>query len=239
MYRLIASFRSCLILLGALLALGSCSALRRASTHGLDSGNYTLRFGSGRPQPVYADVLEDRIDLYPRIGQQLDPNPLMRISLREAEALDAAPVRLRKNSLDIDITTILLKYRPGVSGLQPQLTTDFNMAIYAGWRHDTYTVKRRSDPLGRSSHHLSSWGYDFGFFAGPGSTSITPFTTANRRSEEYSAMIIQTGMAGFIETRAASFGLGIGVDHLMNGDRDVWIYRDKPWIGFLVGIAIN
>ena len=116
MFQLIAPLRCRLLLLGALLALGSCSSLRRASTHALDSGAYSLRSGSGRPRPVYADVLEDRMDLYPRTGQQVDSNLLMRIPLREAEALDAVPVRLRKNSLDIDITTILLKDRPGVSG---------------------------------------------------------------------------------------------------------------------------
>jgi len=239
MCHLFAPIRSCLLVLGAILALGSCNTLRRASTHGLDSGAYSLRAGTGKPQPVYADVLEDQIDLYPRIGEQLDRNPLLTITLRPSDTLPAAPIKLRKNSLDIDITTILLKYRPAVSGLQPQLTTDFNLAMYAGWRRDIYTIRQFTDPLGRSFCKQSTWGYDVGVFAGPGSTAITPFTTANRRSEEYSAMIIQTGVAAFIESSAVSFGLGIGVDHLMNGDRDVWVYRDKPWIGFVVGVAIN
>ncbi|MFN9972454.1 MAG: hypothetical protein ACK58T_21450, partial [Phycisphaerae bacterium] len=99
---------------------------------------------------MYADVLEDQIDLYPRIGQQLDRNPLLTITLRPSDTLPAAPIKLRKSSLDIDITTILLKYRPAVSGLQPQLTTDFNLAMYAGWRRDIYTIRQFTDPLGRS-----------------------------------------------------------------------------------------
>jgi hypothetical protein len=52
-------------------------------------------------------------------------------------------------------------------------------------------------------------------------------------------MIIQTGIAGFIESNMASFGLGIGFDHLLNRDRDIWIYNKKPWIGFIVGIALK
>jgi hypothetical protein len=225
--------------LGLLFMLSACSSLRKASSHDFDSGPYSFQSGKQSPQPVYADITEEQVDLYHRVKGQIDRNRFITIPLRLSDTLPAEPVRLRKSSLDIDITTILLKYRPGVSGLQPQLTTDFNLAMYAGWRRDIYTIRHRTDPLGRTVRNLSSWGYDLGLFAGPGSTAITPFTTANRRNEEYSAMIIQTGLAAFIESSAVSFGLGIGVDHLMNADREVWIYRDKPWIGFFVGVAIN
>jgi hypothetical protein len=52
-------------------------------------------------------------------------------------------------------------------------------------------------------------------------------------------MIIQTGIAGFIESNVASFGLAVGYDYLMNPDRKIWIYTNKPWVGFVVGIALN
>ena len=95
------------------------------------------------------------------------------------------------------------------------------------------------DPLGKSDHKINNWGYDFGLFAGPGATLISPFTTQNKVTDEYSAMIIQTGMAGFIESNMASFGIAIGFDYLLNSDREVWIYNKKPWLGFIVGIALN
>jgi hypothetical protein len=104
----------------------------------------------------------------------------------------------------------------------------------------TTTIYRvKTDPLGKRYHKMSNWGYDFGFFTGPGSTQISPFTTNNQITDEYSGLIIQTGFAGFIESNVASFGISIGVDYLMNSDRDVWIYTNKPWVGFIVGIALN
>jgi hypothetical protein len=52
-------------------------------------------------------------------------------------------------------------------------------------------------------------------------------------------MIIQAGFAGFLETNMASFGLAVGLDHLLSPDRNVWIYNRKPWLGFVVGVALN
>jgi len=69
----------------------------------------------------------------------------------------------KKQSLDVDITSILLKYRPSVYGLPAQLTTDLNMALYVGWRHDYFHLMSKKDPLGRSYHKISNHGYDFGF----------------------------------------------------------------------------
>jgi hypothetical protein len=52
-------------------------------------------------------------------------------------------------------------------------------------------------------------------------------------------MIFQTGIAGFIESDIASFGVAIGLDYLLNDDRKIWVYNNKPWVGFIVGIAFN
>jgi hypothetical protein len=113
------------------------------------------------------------------------------------------------------------------------------MALYAGWRHDYFHIISKKDPLGKSYSKISNRGFDFGIFAGPGVTLISPFTTQNKRTDEYSGMIIQTGIAGFIESNVASFGLAVGYDYLLNPDRKVWIYNNKPWVGFIVGIALN
>lgn len=94
-------------------------------------------------------------------------------------------------------------------------------------------------PLGRTSRRITRRGYDFGVFAGPGTTLNSPFTTQNNRTDEYNGIIIQTGIAAFLESNVASFGFAIGLDYLMNSDRDVWIYTHKPWIGFIVGVALN
>lgn len=219
--------------------LSSCNTLEQASMHGFNSGYYKLATGQQKTQNVYADVSPEKVDVYEHTQSQVSKNVLLTIPLHPSDTLLFNRMVFKKQSLDIDITSILLKYRPSVSGAKAQLTTDFNFALYAGWRHDTYLIKSSKDPLGKHSPEIINRGYDIGFFAGPGATLISPFTTLNKRTDEYSAMILQTGVAAFIESNLASFGFTAGIDHLMNADRSVWIYTNKPWVGFIVGIALN
>lgn len=220
--------------------LASCNTLEKASLHGLNRGYYKLKSDNINNQNVYLDVTDEKIDVYHHLKQQPDEKQFMTIPLNTtADSLIFNPMVFKKQSLDVDITSIILKYRSSVSDLPAQLTTDLNMALYIGWRHDNYHIRNKRDPLGRSYHKISNRGYDFGFFAGPGTTLISPFTTQNKRTEEYNGMIIQTGIAGFIESNVASFGLAVGYDYLLNSDRKIWIYNNKPWVGFIVGIALN
>jgi len=219
--------------------LASCNTLEKASLHGLNSGYYKLKSDNKNNQNVYLDVTDEKIDVYHHIKRQSDKKQFLTIPLNTTDSLLFNPMVFKKQSLDVDITSIVLKYRPSVYGLPAQLTTDLNMALYVGWRYDYYDLKSKIDPLGRSYHKINNWGYDFGFFAGPGVTLISPFTTQNKKADEYSGMIIQTGIAGFIESNVASFGLAIGYDYLLNPDRKIWIYNNKPWVGFIVGIALN
>ena len=219
---------------------GSCNTLEKASLHGLNSGYYKLKSDTIKAQGVYIDVTDEKIDIYHHIKRQPDKKGFLTIPLNTiTDSLIFNQMLLKKQSLDVDITSILLKYRPSVYGLPAQLTTDLNMALYVGWRHDYFYLMSKKDPLGRSYHKISNRGYDFGFFAGPGTTLISPFTTQNKRTDEYNGMIFQTGIAGFIESNVASFGLAIGYDYLLNTDRKIWIYTNKPWLGFVVGIALN
>lgn len=216
----------------------SCSTLEEASTHGLTSGYYTKESG-GNTQKVYVDITEQNINIYHRKGKYIDKNDLLTISTGISDSFQIIPFKLRKQSLDLDITTILLKYRPSVLNLPQQLTSDLNIAIYAGWRFDKYKIKSDTDPLNNRYTKISSLAYDFGFFAGPGTTSINGFTTNNRAVNEYSGMIMQTGIAGFLESNVASFGFSVGFDYLLNRDRRIWIYQNKPWLGVIIGVALN
>lgn len=218
--------------------LSACNAIEKASMHGFDSGYY--KFESEKiTRNVYADISAEKIDVYSETDKQPDTGVLLSVSLLASDSNIIRPMVFRKQSLDIDLTAILLKYRPSVYGLPGQMTTDFNIAIYAGWRHDNYSIKGRINPLGRRYPKVIHRGYDFGFFGGPGATLISPFTTQNNRTDEYSGMIVQYGIAGFIESNSASFGIALGLDYLLNSDRQIWIYQNKPWVGFIVGVALN
>lgn len=218
---------------------GACSTLEKASLHGFNSGYYKTATDEQGSEKVYVDVTEEKIEVYHLVGRQPERNAFRTISLIPSDSLSFDPAVFRKKSLDIDITAIPLKYRPGVFGLPGQMNTDFNVAMYAGWRNDRFNIISKTDPLGKRSASVRNRGYDFGIFAGPGATLISPFTTRNQRADEYNAMVIQTGIAGFLESNMASFGIAFGVDYLLNSDRDIWIYTNKPWIGFVIGIALN
>ena len=215
------SYKYIVIAVWVIALLASCNTLEKASTQGLNSGYYKLKSEDNNARNVYLDVKNEQIDVYHDIKQQPDKKQFLTITFNKTDSLILNPMVFKKQSLDIDITSILLKYRPSAYGLPSQLTTDLNMALYVGWRHDNFHIMSKKDPLGSSYHKISNWGYDFGVFAGPGSTLISPFTTMNKTTDEYSGMIIQTGIAGFIESNVASFGLAIGYAYLMNSDRKI------------------
>lgn len=217
----------------------SCSTLEKASTHGLSSGYYTMKPVKGETQKVYLDIKDDTVSVHHVVKAEPERSRSSVIDLKASGDVDMDPVVFRKQSLDIDITSILLKYRPSVSGLPAQLTTDINFALYAGWRFDSYHMSTGKDPLGKTYVKTRARGFDFGFFAGAGAASVSPLNTLGRVNDEYSSMILQGGVAGFVETNFASFGVAVGVDHLLSKDRQVWVYQNKPWVGFIIGIALN
>lgn len=232
-------YRYILVAVGVSGLLASCNTIEKASMHGLHSGYYKMKSEDKESQHVYLDVATEQIDVYQHIQKQPAEKMLLTIPLNNPDSLSFHPIVFKKQGLDIDLTSMLLKYRPAVRGLPAQLTTDFNVALYTGWRYDSYQIVRKKDPIGKSAYKIHNRGYDVGFFAGPGTTLVSPFTTRNKRADEYNGMIIQGGVAGFIELSMASFGLAVGYDYLMTEDRKIWIYDNKPWVGFIVGIALN
>lgn len=219
--------------------LSSCNTLEKASTHGFNSGYYKLESDNKNIKNVYVDVTDEQINVYQHKKRHIDQKHFLTIPLKTPDSLNFSQMVFKKQSLDFDLTSVLIKYRPSSYGLPAQLTTDLNIALYSGWRYDTYQIKSKKDPLGKSYYKISNRGYDFGIFAGSGTTLVSPFTTRNNRPDEYNGMIIQGGIAGFIELGIASFGVAVGYDYLLSQDRSIWIYKNKPWVGFVVGIALN
>ncbi len=61
----------------------------------------------------------------------------------------------------------------------------------------------------------------------------------NRIATEYDGVVIRKGIAGLIGIGNLTFGAAIGLDHLMDKNRKMWIYQSKPWAGFTVGLNLN
>lgn len=219
--------------------LASCSIFEKSSKHGFESGFYHFRTETGMKKKVFLDIWEDSITGYNVSGKTPDKTPVLKISLQPKDSADEHPVKFGKYSIDIDLTTILFKYRPAVQSLPAQLTTDFNAALFAGWRYDHYHLETDTHPFRHDHYETVGRGFDVGIVAGAGTTLVNPFTTNEAVVNEYNGTILQYGIAGFIESKVASFGISVGYDYLLSPDRKFWIYHRKPWFGFVVGIALN
>jgi hypothetical protein len=222
-----------------LLPSGGCSFFEKSSRHGFESGFYDYKTATGEKRKIFLDIGNDRITGHQINNHTVDPSPNLEISLEPADSLDDHPEIFGKQSIDIDISTILFKYRPGIQDLPAQLSTDFNTAMFVGWRRDYYFLKSYPHPFRHDHYEPVARGFDIGIFAGPGTTTVNPFNTKEKVINEYNGMILQYGIAGFIESNVASFGISAGYDYLLSPDRKFWIYHRQPWIGFIVGIALN
>lgn len=218
------------------LFFASCSIIEKSSVHSFDDGYYRVSTDSFRNKKLYVSVSEEEI-----IGNTMsliEEEHKFRFQLNEPNQ-PIAKVSFKKSSLDIDISSVLMKYRPSVYGLPAQLTTDFNLALYGGWRKDVYRIYYETSPAGRKKLKQNHRGFDVGLFAGAGNTLVSPFSTRSVVTDEYNGFILQSGIAGFLETGFASFGLASGFDHLTGPNGKDWIYQRKWWLGFMVGIALN
>jgi hypothetical protein len=122
-----------LLLIGIIGLFSSCSIVEKSSRHGFESGYYKLTPDRENNEKVYVDITDDQISVYALTENQ--PGEVMiAIPLVTTDSVHQYPVAFIKKSLDIDITTIPLKFRPVVDDLPPQLTADFNAALYFGWR---------------------------------------------------------------------------------------------------------
>lgn len=218
--------RPCLILAFFLLLCGSCANIRSTPKYELGKGKYLFKQGRDPYKQVHAFVVDDSLKIFDlRDGQEV----MQRVTANSV---------FLKRSLDIDVSTIPFKYRPSVSGLPRQLTTDFNGNLYIGYRIDRFETKRRKTPVGIQPEYFHR-GITMGMFMGLGSTAVTPWTTDNAITEEYNGLILSRGLAAMVAANNLTVGVGIGFDYLTDRDKDVWIYQNKPWYGLILGLNIN
>jgi hypothetical protein len=68
---------------------------------------------------------------------------------------------------------------------------------------------------------------------------MNPFVTNNNITSEYDGLVITKGVAGLVGVGDFTVGAALGFDNLLDKNRKVWIYENKPWFGFNVGFNIN
>ena len=222
--------------------ISSCFVPKESETDILENGRYK-NISAGR-KPVFAQFEDSVIRLYTlskkgtlfftdKNNEQISLYP----EIQSSSAL--ASLRLLKTTFDLDIIIIPFKYRFAVAGLPDQFNTNFSGAFYTGIRNDVYNLKYKEYILAEPQRKISHYGFGFGVFGGVGSTAMNPWVTRNSIVIEYDGFVFVTGGGGLIAMNNLSFGVGVGIDHLMDKNRKQWIYRGQPWIGLTIGLNLN
>ena len=138
----------------------------------------------------------------------------------------------------MDVFTLPFKYRFATVGQPGQLEDKLNVGIHAGYRYDL--GQYRTVYFRRNQHsEVSSFSIGLGGFLCFAPANVTSFSTAGRVQDDYQALSVNYGLASTISVGTFSAGLAVGVERLTNGDRVVWIYENKLWLGITVGVNLN
>lgn len=218
-----------------------CSAVKETSKHQMEPGIYKVK--EYQNKRYYAIVKDESISLLSanktKTGWIADTSVKSTIDVNTTNRTSKQSITFVTRSFDLDVITILFKYRPYTSGFPNQLNTNFNSAGFIGYRSDLYVLAYEKDPLNRYQRRMNHFGYSLGFFGGLGATQMNPFVTTNLIQYEYDGVVLTKGIAGMVGIGNLTFGAVIGIDHLMDKNRAIWIYQAKPWVGFSLGINLN
>jgi hypothetical protein len=223
-----------------------CVLMRQNAKYNFNDGLYkTSRFSREKVYVLKVEGDEDTIAVFPvlQFGDStviLTKKRVNYTNLQHRLRDNAASRSFYKPSFDIDLMTMPVKYRSSVDGFPNQLTTNFNGALYAGYRIDGYTLKYKRTPLNNYKQSVKHHGYSAGLYAGIGNTPADPSTIINPNLNiQYEGMLLITGIAANVAVENLSFGISFGTDYLMDKYHEDWIYQGKPCIGFTLGLNIN
>ncbi|NCI52028.1 hypothetical protein GWC95_19040 [Sediminibacterium roseum] len=220
----------------------SCQSIKKSSKFGLTEGYYTAKRKGGDAVPVYLFPDEDSIKVYrkqsPHFNATDSTGSLFIAFPGVVRAVKPQDYFLKQGTFDIDILSILFKYRPAISGFPNQLNTSIlNGALFLGYRTDLYKINYNETPFGAYRRSVTHYGFSFGVFTGLGASRIDPSQGA--LSIEYDGLVNPSGLAAILAVDKFTFGLTYGVDHLIDKNHRFWIYQGKPWIGLGVGLNLN
>jgi hypothetical protein len=209
----------------ALLIMSGCAGLKDLPKYQLKNDYYLFKQTGAKPANVFVDVQEDTLRI---IGAD---NSVVAVKTGEDQTL-------MKKSFDVDIMTVLFKYRPQTLGIPRQLNSTFNGNLYFGYRIDRFKVHFKNTPIG-SKREINHRALTFGAFTGMGIAAINPWTTNYRTTDEYDGLVLTRGIAVMIGVNSLTVGAGVGWDYLTDRDKDIWIYQNKPWYGLTLGLNLN
>jgi hypothetical protein len=226
----------------SLVLTAGCVPFDKIYSHDFNDGFFKLEFSGKKSENVYLNVTDDSVKVYSVQKENKfrlsDTSTFYGVNLKSIVPGNILyNSTFIKTSADIDLSTVLLKFRPASGDVPSQLSTNANGIFYAGFRKDRFKFKSSFSKAHEMSSFIRHTGFDFGFFAGIGITPVSPTMTMNRTIQEYDGIVFQKGFSIFGTYENMSVGLAIGFDNLIGHDKSIWIYNQKTWIGLVLGVA--
>ena len=226
-----------------LVSITGCSVLdNNSSKYNFADGYYYSRLNKTKTAKYYVVTSSDSIKVYPSNVSRQIADTVKSITLLfppRTKPSQFSNYLFKTQTFDVDVLTILFKFRPAVKDFPGQLNANFNGAFYAGHRTDFYKLSYRQTPLHIQNRNITHYGYSIGAFAGLGTARIDEYVTLNRINYEYDGAVITAGGAAIFGFNKLNFGINTGFDYLTDKNRHVWVNQAKPWIGLSIGLNLN
>ena len=234
----------CLCLLS--LGLGSCtSVLYGPEKERFDEDIYTCYKDKVKQGRYYLYPVGDSVRYYaiqPKPGKGI-PRPVA--VLENAVHLHTpSPVRqpmrtYYSRSLDVDLFTAPIKYRPPTPEYPHQLQPVVNVNVYVGYRVDRFRYRYNRTPAGFYERDFTHYGLSAGAFMGSGSEHIYPGALRNQGPQDYEGWVWSKGVGLFLGVQNVTIGLLAGTDQLIDRNRMLWVYHERLWVGLGLGLNLN
>ena len=226
-----------------IIQLFSCKSQKDSPKFNFADGIYHTKL-NGQKQQVYVENSEDSISIYALQrgwrNAAIKPSELTRKTFAQNKSSkDLENNKYWQNGFDVDILTIPIKFRPSTQSFPSQYSNHLNGAVYLGYRTDVYRMSFKKDPIGGIHEKVKHYGFSGGFITGFGVTPINPWVTNNALTIEYDGLAWSKGAAVVMGVENFTFGLIAAIDHLLDGNRRLWIYQGKPYFGVAVGLNLN
>jgi hypothetical protein len=221
--------------------LSSCESLKESSKYKFNDGFYKTR-SNGKKETVYVLAGTDTIKEYNKASlRTTKPDTVKSISLLfpAKKPRGFQDHTYSQSSFDLDVLTVLFKYRPPSNHFPPQFNATFNGAVFIGYRTDIYKLSYSQSPLHDYSRRTTHYGYSMGFFSGFGTARIDEYVTNNALAIEYDGLVNLSGVAVIVAIDKITAGLTVGEDHLLDRNNKLWVNNGKVWIGLSLGLNLN
>lgn len=206
------------------------------------SGNVKTRIVE-KPQSVLLYTLDDTL-FYHGVERSPAEQQTLFFAHNEAELRKNAAVydtvRFRDAHFDIDFITIpfRFRFRQGMTLPPSGVASPFCGGLYAGWRMDAASHQIHLLP-NQTLRSFTTTGLGVGVFTTFAPVYVSPWNTDYRTMVEYEGLGINYGAAFVWAYQGLTIGLLLGFEALADENSAIWVYHNKPWVGFSLGFNLN